>query len=130
MDIPGDSPTTPYLIPSIGLGITSGMALEPSGNIDVVKQGYGLVTELDCLNTINVGSAPVFGTGIVVPFNFEFDTPTTLAGFQAVTGGVLRAGTLSTGKQAAPQHRCHASRDLLPAFIASAKSIVNCLSSA
>lgn len=90
VDIPGDSPTTPYLIPSTGLGTTSRMALEPNGNIDVVKQGYGLVTQLNCLNTINLGSASVFGTGTVVPFNFEFDTPTTLAGFQAVTGGVLK----------------------------------------
>jgi hypothetical protein len=59
MDIPGDSPTTPYLIPSTGLRTRSGMALEPNGNIDVVEQGNGLVTQLDYLNTINLGSAPV-----------------------------------------------------------------------
>jgi NHL repeat len=89
MDIPGDSPTSPYLIPSAGLGTTSGMALEPNGNIDVVEQANGLVTQLDYLNPINLGSAPVFGTGTVVPFNFEFNTATTLAGFQAVTVGDL-----------------------------------------
>jgi sugar lactone lactonase YvrE len=91
MDIPGDSPTTPYLIPSTGLGTTSGMALEPNGNIDVVEQANGLVTQLDYLNTINLGSAPVFGTGTVVPFNFEFNSATTLAGFQTVTVGDLGA---------------------------------------
>jgi sugar lactone lactonase YvrE len=89
MDIPGDSPTTPYLIPSAGLGTTSGMALEPNGNIDVAELANGLVTQLDYLNPINLGSAPVFRTGTVVPFNFEFNTATTLAGFQAVTVGDL-----------------------------------------
>jgi sugar lactone lactonase YvrE len=87
MEIPGDSPTTPYLIPSSGLGTTGGVALDPSGNIYVVEQGNGLLTQLDYLNTINLGAAATFGTGIVVPFNFEYNSPATIRGFQIVTVG-------------------------------------------
>ena len=96
-EIPATSTSTPYIIPNAGMGGVTGMGLDPSGNIDVVEvgngfQGNGLVTQLDYLNPINMGSAAV-GTatpGPVIPFNFEFNaaaTGTTLAGFQAVTLG-------------------------------------------
>jgi sugar lactone lactonase YvrE len=101
-EIPVGSSTTPYIIPSTGLLGATGMALDPSGNIDVVEVGSGgggngLVTQLDYLNTINMGSAPVYVSGTVtpgpaIPFNFEFNAATTLAGFQAVTLGDLASG--------------------------------------
>jgi sugar lactone lactonase YvrE len=116
-EIPEGSPTTPYIIPSTGLVGATDMALDPSGNLDVVEIGNGggtsgLVTQLDYQNAINMGSAPVYVSGTVtpgpaIPFNFEFNAATTLAGFKAVTLGdpgaandVVSAGSGSCVNQA------------------------------
>jgi sugar lactone lactonase YvrE len=115
-EIPKGSPTTPYIIPSTGLVGATDMALDPSGNVDVVEIGNGggssgLVTQLDYQNAINMGSAPVYVSGPMtpgpsIPFNFEFNAATTLAGFKAVTLGdpgaandVVSAGTGTCANQ-------------------------------
>jgi sugar lactone lactonase YvrE len=87
IEIPGDSSSTPYIIPATDLGTSSAIALDGSGNIDVVEQANGLVTQLDYLNTINLGSATVSHRATAVPFNFEFNDVATLTGFQALTVG-------------------------------------------
>ncbi len=116
-EIPAGSSTTPYIIPSTGLLGATDMALDPSGNVDVVEIGNGggtsgLVTQLDYQNAINMGSAPVYVSGTItpgpaIPFNFEFNAATTLAGFKAVTLGdpgaandIVSAGTGSCVNQA------------------------------
>lgn len=87
IEIPGDSSSTPYIIPATDLGTSSGIALDGSGNIDVVEQANGLVTQLDYLNTVNLGSANVYRRATAVPFNFEFNDVATLTGFRALTVG-------------------------------------------
>ncbi len=101
IEVPGASPTiqsTPYIIPTLNLEAGGGMALDPSGNLDVAEVGTngffgvqpntGLVTQLDFLNPVYLGAVKVFGNnGVGVVFNFEFNNSTTFSGFTAVTGG-------------------------------------------
>jgi sugar lactone lactonase YvrE len=87
IEIPGNSSSTPYIIPATDLGASSAIALDGSGNIDVVEQANGLVTQLDYLNPINLGSADVSRRAAAVPFNFEFNDVATLTGFRPLTVG-------------------------------------------
>ena len=87
IEIPGDSSSTPYIIPATNLGTSSAIALDGSGNIEVVEQANGLVTQLDYLNTINLGSPKVFRRATAVPFNIEFNDVATLTGFLPLTVG-------------------------------------------
>ena len=91
VEIPAASPTTPYMIPTSNLQTSSGMALDPSGNLDVAESGDGVVTQLNFLNPVDLGAVGVFKTGTPVVFNFEFNAPATLSGFRAVTVGDLGA---------------------------------------
>ena len=91
VEIPAASPTTPYMIPTSNLQTSSGMALDPSGNLDVAESGDGVVTQLNFLNPVDLGAVDVFKTGTPVVFNFEFNAPATLSGFRAVTVGDLGA---------------------------------------
>jgi sugar lactone lactonase YvrE len=93
IDVPANSAVTlPYIIPSTGLVGADGIALDPNGNVDVLQvgtngNGTGLVSQLDYLNEINMGSATVASAGTAILFNIEFNDPATLAGFQTVTLG-------------------------------------------
>jgi NHL repeat len=99
IEVPGASPTiqsTPYIIPTLNLETGGGMALDPSGNLDVAEvgtngffgSGNGLVTQLDFLNPVYLGAANVFGNnGIGVVFNFEFNSSATFSAFTTVTVG-------------------------------------------
>jgi sugar lactone lactonase YvrE len=96
VEIPAASPSTPYIIPTSNLQISSSMTLDPSGNLDVAEianggNGNGLVTQLNFLNPVDLGSVGVFQAGTAVVFNFEFNAPATLSGFRAVTVGDLGA---------------------------------------
>jgi sugar lactone lactonase YvrE len=91
VEIPAASPSTPYIIPTSNLETSSSMALDASGNLDVAEVANGLVTQLNFLNPVDLGSVGVFKTGIAVVFNFEFNAPATLSGFRAVTVGDLGA---------------------------------------
>ncbi len=85
--IPAASPTTPYLLPINGIVLGADMQLDPAGNFDVIDYGNGNVVQLS-ENPVNVGSKnSVGGAGSPVQFNFEFNAPTTLRGFRAVTQG-------------------------------------------
>ena len=113
IDIPGDSPSTPYLIPASSLGTSSALALDGSGNLDVVEKTNGAVSQLDYLNPINMGSQivgsggpigivkrpqgvaraltgavpEVTNTATEILFNFEFNGVTALSGFRELTVG-------------------------------------------
>jgi sugar lactone lactonase YvrE len=94
IEIPSASPATPYIIPTTDIETSSGMALDPSGNLDVAEigsglNGFGLVAQLNFLNPVDLGPVNVFNTGTAVLFNFEFNAPTTLSGFRTVTVGDL-----------------------------------------
>ena len=54
--VPAASPTTPYILPNTGLGLSSGMALDPQNNLDVLDFVNGVVTQLDYLSPVNLGS--------------------------------------------------------------------------
>jgi sugar lactone lactonase YvrE len=100
IEVPGASPTvqsTPYIIPTLNLETGGGMALDPSGNLDVAEvgtsgfgfpSGNGLVTQLDFRNPVYLGAANVYGNnGFGVVFNFEFNSSAMFSGFTAVTVG-------------------------------------------
>ena len=146
-EIPEGSSTTPYIIPSTGLVGATDMALDPSGNVDVVEIGNGggtsgLVAQLDYQNAINMGSAPVYVSGTVtpgpaIPFNFEFNAATTLAGFQAVTLGdpgsandVISAGNGSCVNQtlgsvtAAEPYICEKPFETVPRYVGTRESAI------
>lgn len=104
IEVPNASPSvqsTPYIIPTSNLETGGGMALDPSGNLDVAEVGTngfpggvqpnsGLVTQLDFLNPVYLGAVAVNGfgnNGTGVVFNFEFNSPATFSGLTAVTTG-------------------------------------------
>jgi sugar lactone lactonase YvrE len=100
IEVPNASPTiqsTPYIIPTSNFETGGGMALDPTGNLDVAEVGTtsffgvqpdtGLVTQLDFLNPVYLGAANVGNNGTGVVFNFEFNSSTTFSGFTAVTVG-------------------------------------------
>ncbi len=96
--IPAASPTTPYLLPINGIVLGADMQLDPAGNFDVIDYGNGNVVQLTSANPVNVGKTNVGATGSPVQFNFEFNAPTTLRGFRAVTqGDVSQELTQSAG---------------------------------
>ena len=86
--IPAASPTTPYILPNTGLGTSSSMAFDPQSNLDVLDSADGLITQLDYIAPVNMGSTDVVGaTGAHILFNFEYNQPTTLRGFRFVSQG-------------------------------------------
>ncbi len=92
VEFPAGATNTPYLLPSNNLGNSSEIAVDPSGNVDVVEvnnghRGSGLVIQLNYLNAVYLGDAGVYSKGTAVPFNFEFNASTTFNGFRAVTVG-------------------------------------------
>ncbi len=99
IEVPGASPATqsaPYLLPASNLDPSSGIALDPAGNLDIAEVGNGqndngIVTQLNFLNAVSLGAVSVFAKGPGVTFNFAFNAPTTFAGFRAVTTGDLGA---------------------------------------
>lgn len=102
--VPATSPTTPYILPNTGLGLGSGMAFDPYNNLDVLDFVNGVVTQLNYLSPVNMGSIAVGNIGSKVLFNFEYNAPGRLRGFQIVSQGdvsteVAQAagGTCTTG---------------------------------
>jgi sugar lactone lactonase YvrE len=87
VEIPAASPTTPYIIPNTGLQISTSMALDPNGNLDVLQLTPGAAIQLAFVTPVNLGSVTVGSTGASIPFNFEFNAPATLSGFRALTLG-------------------------------------------
>jgi sugar lactone lactonase YvrE len=85
--IPAASPGTPYILPSSGLGLSSDMAFDPAGNLDVLDWADGAVLQLSSPDPVNMGNVNVGQTGLQVLFNFEFNAPTNLHGFRIVTQG-------------------------------------------
>ena len=85
--VPAASPTTPYILPNTGLGLASGMALDPQNNLDVLDFVNGVVTQLDYLSPVNLGSIAVGSAGSKILFNFEYNQPTFLNGFRFVSQG-------------------------------------------
>jgi sugar lactone lactonase YvrE len=88
--IPVTSPSTPYILPNSGIGLSSDMAFDPAGNLDVLDYHDGAVIQLSSLSSpspVNMGNVFVGKTGLDVLFNFEFNAGTTLRGFQVVTQG-------------------------------------------
>jgi sugar lactone lactonase YvrE len=107
--VPAASPTTPYILPNTGLISSSGMAFDPQSNLDVLDFVNGVV-QLDYLSPVNMGSIPVGNAGSKILFNFEYNEPTTLRGFQFVSQGdtsteVAQAagGTCTTGRTRLPR---------------------------
>ena len=85
--IPAASPSTPYILPNTGIGLSSDMAFDPAGNLDVMDYHDGAVIQLSSPNPVNMGNVFVGQTGLQVLFNFEFNAGTTLRGFGVVTQG-------------------------------------------
>jgi sugar lactone lactonase YvrE len=86
VEVPATSPTTPYLLPNYGLGTARGMVVDSSGNIDIADSSDGIVFQLG-FDTTYMGYALVTQVGPEVAFNFEFNAPTTLRGFQITSQG-------------------------------------------
>jgi sugar lactone lactonase YvrE len=86
--LPALSPTTPYILPNTNLGLATGGGFDPNGNLDVSDYANGAVVQLSSPNPVNLGSIINVGqTGSPVQFNFEYNAPVTLSGFQIVTQG-------------------------------------------
>jgi sugar lactone lactonase YvrE len=101
--IPAASPTTPYILPNVGIGVSSGLALDPNGNVDVIDGQNGQVVQL-ALGPANLGSVPLGGTGAAVQFNLELNQPATIFGTKILTQGdvsteltMAAGGTCTTG---------------------------------
>lgn len=97
--VPAASPTTPYILPTSGIGSGSDMGFDPAGNVDVLDLFNGSVVQLTSANPVDAGNKNIVGaTGSPVQFNFEFNTATTLRGFRVTTqGDVSQELTQSTG---------------------------------
>jgi sugar lactone lactonase YvrE len=102
--VPAASPTTPYILPNTGLVSSSGMAFDPQSNLDVLDFVNGVV-QLDYLSPVNMGSIAVGNIGSKILFNFEYNEPVTLRGFQIVSQGDISTevaqaagGTCTTGR--------------------------------
>jgi sugar lactone lactonase YvrE len=96
--VPAASPTTPYILPNAGIGTSSSMAFDPSGNLDIADSGDGVVFQLGFVGSTYMGYALVDQVGPPVVFNFEFNQPTTLRGFRITSNGdVSTELTQSTG---------------------------------
>jgi sugar lactone lactonase YvrE len=97
--VPVASPTTPYILPTAGLGAPSDMQFDLAGNLDILDLFNGSVVQLTSANPVNAGNKNNVGaTGSPVQFNVEFNAPTTLRGFRVVTqGDVSQELTQSTG---------------------------------
>jgi sugar lactone lactonase YvrE len=105
--IPVSSPTTPYVLPNTALNTSSGMAFDPSGNLDVVAfTGVaGQLVQFAFVSPVNLGSIAIDQNGTQVSYNFGFNAPFTFNGFKFLTQGdtsteVVQAagGTCTTGK--------------------------------
>jgi sugar lactone lactonase YvrE len=101
--IPALSPTTPYILPSTGLDSGASMAFDQHGNLDVLDSADGAVLQLSSPNPVNLGNVFVGGApGPQVLFNFEFNAPVDLRGFQ-----ILSQGDVSTEiSQVAGSNNC------------------------
>jgi hypothetical protein len=87
VDVPGASPSTPYIIPSTGMGNDSGMGIDANGNLDVLDFGDGQIFQVSYLGPANLSYLNVGQAGLPLVFNFEFNAPTNLTGFKIVTQG-------------------------------------------
>src|SRR6202041_2574173 len=98
--LPALSPTTPYILPNTNLGLATGGGFDPNGNLDVSDYANGAVVQLSSPNPVNLGSIINVGqTGQPIQFNFEYNAPVTLRGFQIVTqGDVSTEGIQSNGR--------------------------------
>jgi sugar lactone lactonase YvrE len=94
--IPAASPTTPYILPNTGNGISSSMGRDLTGNIDLLTLVAGSVVQLTS-SPIDMGSTAVGQSGSPFLFNFEFNSPATLGGFQPVTQGDNSAELVNVG---------------------------------
>ena len=92
--VPAASPTTPYILPNSGLGTSSSMAFDPGGNMDVLDSQHGAVIQLSSTASVFMGNVFVGKTGLDVLFNFEFNAPANLGGFQVVTQGDVSSDLL------------------------------------
>jgi sugar lactone lactonase YvrE len=92
--VPFASPTTPYILPNTGIGTSSSMAFDPSGNMDVLDSQDGAVIQLSSTKAVFMGNVFVGKTGLDVLFNFEFNAPANLRGFQVVTQGDVSSDLL------------------------------------
>jgi NHL repeat len=92
--VPAASPTTPYILPNTGIGTSSSMAFDPSGNMDVLDSQDGAVIQLSSTKAVFMGNVFVGKTGLDVLFNFEFNAPANLRGFQVVTQGDVSSDLL------------------------------------
>jgi sugar lactone lactonase YvrE len=79
--------STPYILPSTGLGTSSAVAVDSTGNVDVLDSEDGAVIQLSSANPVNLGNVTLGQAGSQVLFNFEFNAPTTLKGFRTVSQG-------------------------------------------
>jgi len=112
--IPASSPNTPYLLPNTALNTSTGMAFDPSGNLDVVAFAgtAGQVVQFAYVSPVNLGSIAIDQNGTQISYNFGFNKPFTFNGFKFLTQGdnsteVVQAegGTCTTGKHTTlPNH--------------------------
>jgi sugar lactone lactonase YvrE len=88
VDIPAASPTTPYILPNAGIGNSSGIAVDPQGNVDMINLINPISVIQLATSPVNMGSIAVgqVGTSVVL-FNFEFNAPAKLTGWQVVSQG-------------------------------------------
>ena len=87
--IPAASPSTPYILPNTGIGLSSDMAFDPAGNLDVLDYHDGAVIQLTSpANPVNMGNIypPQYGQPVHV-LRLELNSGTTLRGFKVVTQG-------------------------------------------
>jgi sugar lactone lactonase YvrE len=85
--IPANSPETPYILPNNGLNISSGIAFDNNGNLDIADFGLGQVVQLSSPNPVNLGNVLPTQPVSQVQFNFEFNARVNLRGFRTLTAG-------------------------------------------
>lgn len=107
--VPGADPTNPYIIPTTNLNTSSGVALDPSGNLDIMDYADGAAIQLNYLNPVSLGQVSLGGSGTQVAFNFEFNDAANLRGFRTVSEGDVSTeatqasgGTCTDGKHQSP----------------------------
>jgi sugar lactone lactonase YvrE len=96
--VPAASPSTPYILPNTGIGASSSLAFDSLGNLDLADSADGIVFQLGFVGSTYMGTALISDVGPPVAFNFEFNQPATLRGFQITSAGDISTElTQSTG---------------------------------
>ena len=108
VEIPGEDASSAFQVPLANVSNGTGITTDSLGNLYVVDYGNGYLVELAYANPVNLTPqnfpvdvyrppTPVGISATPISFNYEFNAPATIGGFQAVTEGDLSTEFLDAG---------------------------------